>query len=219
MVMMEINYLGHSSFKLRGKSATVVTDPFRSDFVGLKFPKTQAEIITCSHNHPDHNFAEAVEGGPFVISGPGEYELKGVSVFGFSSFHDTKAGAERGKNTIYLIEMEGLRICHLGDLGDIPAVGVIEEIGVADILMIPVGGAVTVGPLQAGELIQQIEPSIVLPMHFKAAGMKETFKDLAGVEEFLSKLGVESPEKLDKLLVTKDKLPEETKIILLERKS
>lgn len=216
---MEITYLGHSSFKLRGKSAVLVTDPFDPDFVGLKYPKTQADIVTISHPHKDHNFSEIIEGGPFIISSAGEYEIKEISVFGFSSFHDAKSGEERGKNVIYLIEMEGLKICHLGDLGSSLSSEIIEEIGVADILMLPVGGKVTIGSAEAAELIRQIEPSLVLPMHYKTSGLKESFDDLAPVEEFLSKMGVETPEKTDKLVVSKDKLPEEMKIILLERRT
>lgn len=216
---MEIIYLGHSSFKLKGKTASLVTDPYDSSFVGFKFPKTQADIVTVSHQHKDHNFTTVVEGGPFIISDPGEYEIKGISVFGFSSFHDAKAGKERGENIVYLIEIDGLKICHLGDLGNGLPANVMEEIGAMDILMIPVGGIVTLGLKEVIDFIQQVEPKIVLPMHFKTTKMSETFNNLAPVEEFLTKIGSENPEKLDKLLITKDKLPEEMKVILLERKS
>jgi L-ascorbate metabolism protein UlaG (beta-lactamase superfamily) len=217
---MEITYLGHSSFKIRGKSTIVVTDPFNPEFVGFKFPKTEADIVTVSHNHPDHCFVSVVEGGPLVIDQPGEYEVKGVSIFGYSSFHDLKKGAERGKNNIFLIEIDDLRICHLGDLGEGLSSELIEEIGVADIVCIPVGGGVTLNPDEATELISQIEPSIVLPMHFKAPGINEkTFGDLKTREDFMVKIQSEDKIVLDKLTITKDKLPEETKVILLERKS
>ena len=215
---MELTYLGVSSFKLRGKSVTVVTDPFKPEFVGLKYPKTEADVVTVSHSHEDHNFVSVVGGAPFIISDPGEYEVKGISVFGYPSYHDEKKGGERGKNNIFLIEMEDLRICHLGDLGGPLTPEIIEEIGITDILCIPVGGKVTIGLDETVELIKQIEPSIVLPMHYKEAGMSGVFNDLAPISEFLSKMGAENPEKLDKLSITKDKLPEETKIILLERK-
>jgi len=216
---MEVTYLGHSSFKFRGKSVTVVTDPYDPEYVGLKYPKTEADIVTVSHNHPDHNFISIVGGGPFVISQPGEYEIKGVSIFGFSSYHDDKQGAERGKNIIYLIEVDGFRICHLGDLGERLSSELIEEIGTADILCIPVGGKVTLGTNEAVELTAQIEPSIVLPMHFNLPGINQKiFGDLNPVDEFLSKMEVEDKTVLDKLGISKDKLPEETKVVILERK-
>jgi len=216
---MEVTYLGHSSFKFRGKSVTVVTVPYDPEYVGLKYPKTEADIVTVSHNHPDHNFISIVGGGPFVISQPGEYEIKGVSIFGFSSYHDDKQGAERGKNIIYLIEVDGFRICHLGDLGERLSSELIEEIGTADILCIPVGGKVTLGTNEAVELTAQIEPSIVLPMHFNLPGINQKiFGDLNPVDEFLSKMEVEDKTVLDKLSISKDKLPEETKVVILERK-
>ncbi len=211
--------MGHSSFKLRGKSATVVTDPYDPEFVGLRYPKTEADIVTVSHCHSDHNFISIVGGGPFVISLPGEYEIKGVSVFGFSSYHDDKQGTEKGKNVIYLIEIDGLRICHLGDLGGGLSAELIEEIGTVDVLCIPVGGKVTLEPNEAVELINQIEPSIVLPMHYNLPSMNQKiFGDLKPVDEFLSKMEVEDKTVLDKLTISKDKLPEETKVVILERK-
>ncbi len=212
--------MGHSSFKLRGKSATVVTDPYDPEFVGLRYPKTEADIVTVSHCHQDHNFISIVGGGPFVINQPGEYEIKDVSVFGFSSYHDDKKGAEKGKNIIYLVEIDGFRICHLGDLGGGLPAELIEEIGTAvDVLCVPVGGKVTLGPNEAVELINQIEPSIVLPMHYNLPDMNQKiFGDLKPVDEFLSKMGVEDKTVLDKLTISKDKLPEETKVVILERK-
>lgn len=216
---MEIAYLGHSAFKIKGKEITIVTDPFNPDFVGLKFPKVEADIVTVSHNHEDHNFVQAVERAPFIVDSPGEYEVKGISIFGYSSFHDAKSGAERGANNIFLIEIDGINICHLGDLGGKLTDKIFEEISVADILFIPVGGIVTIGPEEAVEVIKQIEPLIVIPMHFKVDQMDESFAKLATVDTFLKEMGVENVEKLDKLSITKDKLPEETKVILLERKN
>lgn len=217
---MDITYLGHSSFKIKGKTAVVVTDPFSPSMLGFKFPKTEADIVTVSHQHQDHQNTSTVEGNPFIISVPGEYEIKGVSIFGYPSSHDSESGAVRGKNIIYVIEADGLRICHLGDLGSAIPPKTLEEISEVDVLMIPVGGKVTIGPKEAVDLISQIEPKIVLPMHYRAAGINEkVFGDLQAVEEFLKEMGTLGPEKLDKLSLTKDKLPEETKVVLLERKS
>lgn len=218
---MEIYYLGHSSFRIKGKDATVVSDPYNQvkvpDF-GLKFPKVEAQVVTVSHLHPDHNAPELVEGKPFVVSGPGEYEIKGVSIFGFPSFHDGKLGKERGVNTIYLIEMDGLRICHLGDLGEMLSDQKLEEIDGVDILMIPVGGFYTIGPKEASELVTKIEPLIVIPMHFRTDKTGSEFAKLSTVEDFLKESGVESALPLPKLVITKDKLPEERQVVLLDTK-
>lgn len=213
---MEIVYLGHSSFRVKTKTATIITDPFSPEAVGIKFPKTEADVVTVSHGHKDHNFLEGVGGEPFTITLPGEYEVKGISVFGYPSFHDNRSGAERGGNVIYTIEAEGLRVCHLGDLGTFPAAEVMEEIIGVDALMVPVGGTYTLGPKEAWEMVGQIEPSIVLPMHYKTPGGIE---ELVGVEEFLAQAGAEKTEKLDKLSLTKEKLPNEMKVVVLEKKS
>lgn len=211
--------MGHSSFKIRTKTASIVTDPFLPTMLGFKFSKTEADIVTVSHQHQDHNAVSMIDGNPFVISGPGEYEVKDVSVFGYPSFHDAKSGEERGENVVYVIEADGLRICHLGDLGSSIPAQILEELSEVDVLMIPVGGKVTIGPKEAVDLISQIEPGIVLPMHFKAEGINETnFKDLAALDVFLKEMGAEGAEKLDKISLSKDKLPEETKVVLLERR-
>lgn len=216
---MEISFLGHASFKIREKEATVVTDPFLSSMVGFKFPSVNADIVTVSHQHEDHNAVSMVGGDFFVVDSPGEYEIKGVSIFGYETNHDNKNGSLRGKNNIYLIETGGLRICHLGDLGEELSSEIMEELGEVDVLMIPVGGEYTIGPKEAISLIGQVEPKIVLPMHFKEAGMKEeVFGKLLPVEKFLEEFGKE-PERLERLVVNKEKLPEETTVVLLSRRS
>jgi len=216
---MEITYLGHSCFRIKEKKVTVVTDPFLPSMVGFPLPKISADIVTVSHQHPDHNNVSFVEGEPFVISDPGEYEVKGISVFGYPTYHDSKSGSIRGTNTIYLIESEDLRICHLGDLGGTIPAKIIEELGEIDMLMVPVGGVYTLGPKEAVELIGQLEPKIVLPMHFKEAGInEENFGKLATVEDFVREFGKE-PERQERLTVNKGNLPQETKLVILSRKS
>src|SRR3989344_2417944 len=141
---MDITYLGHSSFKLRGKGSIVVTDPF-GPVVGLPFPKhTTADIVTVSHDHEDHNAADLVEGNPFVVRGPGEYEIKGVGVVGLGVFHDDAGGTKRGKNTIYRIELDGISIVHLGDLGHELSSAQVDSLDGVDILLVPVGGVYTI---------------------------------------------------------------------------
>lgn len=215
---MDITHLGHSSFRIKGKTATVITDPFDPAMVGLKYAPGDAEIVTVSHHHPDHDKSELVKNVSKVIDGPGEYEIAGVSIIGFPSFHDDKKGEERGKNTVFVFEMDDMRIAHLGDLGHELSSDTLEEMGSIDILMIPVGGKYTIDSQAAVKVMQSIEPSIVLPMHYFAEGMnKETFDGLEKPEEFINAAGVPS-ETMDKLSIKKSDIAEDQKIILLEKK-
>lgn len=215
---MDITPLGHASFKIKGKHASVVTDPYQGDEVGLKFPKhTEATIVTVSHNHFDHNAAGIVEGSPHIIDGPGEYDVGGVSVIGISTFHDAEGGKDRGNNTVYNIEMDGLHLVHLGDLGHILSASQIELLDGVDILFVPVGGAVTITPGQAAEVIAEIEPSIVIPMHYARPGLNpKVFGQLSPVSVFLKEMGKEGVAPQAKLTITKDKLPTEMQIVVLE---
>lgn len=214
---MEITHLGHSSFKLKGKSAVVVTDPFDPQMVGIKFPKTEADIITISHNHADHNFQQAVEGIPVVLSGPGEYEVKGVKILGISVFHDNSNGSERGKNTVYRISIDGITIVHCGDLGhkfnDIQ----LEMLNGANILLLPTGGFYTIDAQVACEVVSQMNPNIIIPMHYNSPNLnQENFGKLAGVDAFLKQMGKEGLIPQPKLVITKDKLSEEPMVVVLE---
>jgi L-ascorbate metabolism protein UlaG (beta-lactamase superfamily) len=215
---MEIKFLGHSSFKIRGKEVTIVTDPYDAS-VGFKFPKVEAEIVLISHDHQDHNQQGLVGGKPYVITGPGEYEVKGVSLLGLRTFHDESQGAKRGTNTVYRIEFEGINLCHLGDLGHQFSSSQLSELNGVDILFIPVGGVYTIGPKRAVEVITQLEPKIVIPMHYRVPEQKgnKTFAQLSGVEEFLKEIGEEvTPQ--PKLIVSRDRLPAEREVVVLERK-
>lgn len=215
---MEITYLGHSSFKIKGKKVTVVTDPYDSAMVGLKFPKNvEANIVTVSHGHDDHNATNQIGGSPFIIHGPGEYEVYGVGVIGISSYHDAAKGAERGTNTIYKIEVDGVRIVHLGDLGEMLSDKDIEQLGNVDVLLIPVGGVYTITAKQASELIPEIEPSYVIPMHYGREDLNpKGFSELTPVSAFLKLMGQETVTPVLKLMTTKDKLPEHMEVVVLE---
>jgi L-ascorbate metabolism protein UlaG (beta-lactamase superfamily) len=215
---MDIIYLGHSSFKLKTKSTTVVTDPFDPALVGIKYPPQEADIVTVSHHHPDHDKIDLVKNVGRVVDGPGEYEIAGVSIIGVASFHDDKKGEERGKNTVYVFEMEGLRIAHLGDLGHKLPADAIEEMGPIDILMIPVGGKYTIDAQTAVEVTRSIDPSIIIPMHYLVDGMNpETFADLTKAEDFVNAFGIPA-ETMEKLTIKKSEIGEERKIIILEKK-
>ncbi|MDD4901962.1 MAG: MBL fold metallo-hydrolase [Patescibacteria group bacterium] len=205
---MMISYLGQSCFKLQDKlgpeGVTLVTDPFDKE-LGLKVPNFEADIVTVSHQHHNHNNAAALRGNPFIIDTPGEYDIKNVMVQGIKTWHDAKGGAERGENIVYRIEMDDLTIVHLGDLGHILTDEQLEQLDDVDILFIPVGGKVTLDAKAAVEVIGQLEPRIVIPMHYKLSGAKA---DLDAVEKFIKELGVQ-PRKEEKLKVAKKDLPVE----------
>ena len=203
---MNIIWYGHSCFKIQSKDLVLVTDPFDKS-VGLRPPSCRADIVTVSHQHYDHNNTAVIKDNPFIIDGPGEYEIKGVAIWGVSSFHDNCQGAERGTNTIFVIEIEGIRICHLGDLGQDSLVnGQLEKIGAVDILMIPVGGVFTIGWGKANGVISQIEPRIIIPMHYKIPGLNLKIDTL---DKFVQERGVSKKEAVGKLSVKKKDLPQE----------
>lgn len=211
---MDIYWHGQSCFKIKGKSATIITDPFDPEMVGLKLPKEMdANIVSITHDHVDHNNKKAVTGEPVVVEGPGEYESNGVSIVGIPAFHDNSKGTERGKNTIYNFIVDGLNIVHMGDFGqDALTPEQVSEIGSCDILMIPVGSVYTIDGKIASEIVAQLEPRIVIPMHYKIDGLKF---ELDPIEIFLKAMGVEAPDAIMKLSITKDKLPEEAKVVVM----
>ncbi len=214
---MDITYLGHSSFRIKGKSASVVMDPYDPKIVGIKLSKISADIVTISHDHKDHNYLTGVSDVIKVFSGPGEYEAMDVSIVGYPTYHDDKKGALRGKNTVYMIEMEGLRIIHLGDLGHQLSEKQVGEMGSVDVLILPIGDHFTIGPEVAAEVMRAIEPSYTIPMHFQVSGLDATFKELKGVEDFLSVAGV-TAETLPKLSIRKETMGEEKSVVVLEKK-
>ncbi|NTU46417.1 MBL fold metallo-hydrolase [Candidatus Roizmanbacteria bacterium] len=215
---MEIKYFGHSCFSIKTAVARVITDPFDPQVVGFSLPKLEADIVTVSHQHPDHNNSPAVGDNPLIIDWPGEFEKQEVRIFGYSSFHDNKKGAERGENILYKFEMEGITILHCGDLGVVPDNGFIADVGEVDILLVPVGGLHTIDSAQAAELVKKIEPTYVIPMHYNTPGLnQEQFPTLAGVDEFIHKMGVPEPEPIDKLVLKKeDIMQEEMKVVVMK---
>ncbi len=212
---MEIVYLGHSAFKIKGKQKTVVTDPY-GDSVG-KFPRDiEADIVTVSHSHDDHNAVDKLKTKSFIIDGPGEYEVGGVSVVGVPVFHDGVSGEERGSNTVFVIEIDGLRIVHLGDLGHKLSEENLEEIGAVDVVLVPVGGTYTIDAKAAKEVVSQVDPWIAIPMHYKTADFG--LKEIAGLEEFMKEMGKADIVPIPKLVISADKLPTEMEVVVLEKK-
>jgi L-ascorbate metabolism protein UlaG (beta-lactamase superfamily) len=216
---MDITFLGHSSFKIKTKTASVITDPFDSEMVGLKYSGVDGDIVTISHDHKDHNEVDRVSGVKKVVSGPGEYEIMGVSILGYQTFHDESKGSDRGKNTIYVYETERLRLAHLGDLGHMLSEDLVNEIGDIDVLFIPVGGEFTINSKVASELVRKIEPFFVIPMHYQMQGLNPgTFAKLSPVEDFLKESGF-VVENMAKFSVKKEDIDENqnTKVIVLEK--
>jgi len=217
---MDITYLGHSSFKIKTRSASIITDPFDSQMVGLKYLGAEGEIVTLSHAHRDHNASDKVTGVKKILEGPGEYEVMGVSIIGYPSFHDTKQGVERGKNTIFVIEADGLRLAHLGDLGHALSDDLVNEMGSIDVLMVPVGGKFTIGPKEAVEIVGKIDPYFTIPMHYLVPGLNpQTFTGMESVEPFLKEIGM-TVENLPKFSLRREDILEDqsSKVIILEKK-
>jgi len=213
---MYITWLGHSAFKLQDKlgsdGITVTTDPFDSDFTGLKMPSFEADIVTISHDHKDHNNVKAIRKEPFIIDSAGEYEYKGVYIEGVDSWHDDEQGKQRGSNIIYRISFEDLVVTHLGDLGHALDAKQIEILDGTDILLIPVGGHFVLDAKKAVEVINQLEPRIIIPMHYQVDGLKF---ELDSIEKFIKELGL-TPEYEEKLKMTKRDLPiDEARLIIL----
>jgi L-ascorbate metabolism protein UlaG (beta-lactamase superfamily) len=214
---MEITYIGHSCFKIKGKTLSIVIDPYDPK-IGYKLPKLNADVVLVTHDHFDHNNVSGVSDYRLVIDGPGEYEIGGAFVYGRVVYHDEKQGSERGKNTMYLITIDGIDILHVGDLGHTLSQEDIEKIPNVDILMVPVGGGVTIDAEKASELISVFEPAYVIPMHYKTPDLKGDLK-LDGVDKFLDEMGVENGIKkdLDKLTVSSVKEDsEETEVVVLK---
>lgn len=210
---MTITWIGHACFLITAKDVTIFTDPFDKK-IGLLPPRGAADIVTISHEHYDHNNRQALaSGNPFVIDCPGEYDVKGVFVKGIPSFHDKVQGAERGVNTIYIIEVEGIRVAHFGDFGQ----GELtdeqrEELNGVDIVFLPVGGVYTVDAHDAAKVLGQIEPKIVIPMHYAIPSLAIK---LNRVDDFLKEMGdkIETIEKLS--IKKKDFTEENTRVVVL----
>jgi L-ascorbate metabolism protein UlaG (beta-lactamase superfamily) len=217
--IMQITWHGQALFQITSNPAKnslvrIVIDPFDKS-VGLRLPKLEAEILLVTHQHYDHNNIKEVHGNPVTIDGPGEYEVKGIFIQGINSFHDDSHGKDRGENTIYVIEAEGIKICHLGDLGQAELTEEqVDAIGDIDVLMIPVGGTYTVSAKEAIKIMSQIEPRIIIPMHYHIPKLKIK---LDPVNKFLKAFGIKSLTPVKKLsLKKKDIHTDEAKIITLE---
>lgn len=211
---MQIIWLGYSCFRLQDKNASVLIDPYAPE-IGYKLGKQNVEIALISHSHFSHSNREVLGGAPLIFDKPGEYESKGVFIYGLPSYHDKKQGADRGQNIIFRIEMEGISIVHLGDLGHELSADLKEKLSGVDVLLVPVGGGDSLNYKEAAALVNELEPRIVIPMHYQLSEQKTK---LDGVEKFAKEMGVSAKPEMDKLKLSRKDLPEdETKTIILQR--
>lgn len=205
---MIITHIGHSCFKIQDKigadGITLVTDPYDQK-IGLKEPNFEADIVTVSHDHYDHNNTKALKGNPHIINMAGEYDIKGISIAGVESYHDNEKGKKRGQNIIYRFEVDGISITHLGDLCHTLENKQLEVLVGTDILLIPVGGKYTLDAKKAVEIISQIEPRIIIPMHYKSKGVKI---DIDEIDKFINEIGIKPTEE-ERLKINKKDLPSE----------
>jgi L-ascorbate metabolism protein UlaG (beta-lactamase superfamily) len=219
---MEITYLGHSCFKLKNKEGmTIIMDPFKTENTGLAFAKDVADIVTISHDHDDHNNVEAITGpvtrsSTFVIDKEGEYEIGGVEISATKMYHDKVEGVERGKNIIMAIRIDGVNILHLGDLGHKLTEAQIEKLGSVDVLMVGVGGVTALEADEVMDLIKDIQPSYVIPMHYRVPGMKEEWGVKHTLAEFLDKNKfLVAGEPVHKIKVDEGSLPDDTQVLIM----
>lgn len=210
--MAEIKWLGHACFRIRAREATILTDPVPRS-LGYKVDKQRADIVTLSHDHPGHTATEIISGDFKLVDGPGEYEMNEVFITGIRTYHDNERGAQQGRNTVYIIEVENMTICHLGDLGHQLSEEQVEALTSVDILIVPVGGGTVLDGARASELVGQIEPKMVIPMQFRTPFGD---KDREEVGRFLKELAAPDLTPVDKISVRQSDLRDSTEVVVLE---
>ncbi len=211
---MDVTWLGHSCFRLRGSSATILTDPF-PDSLGGSVARIEAgpNIVTVSNSHPNHNHLTALDSGFRLMEGPGEYGASGVYIRGFMTPPTSIPTDEpTPRNTAYLFEFDNLRVCHLGDLATLLPNNMVDELSPMDVLFMPVGGGCTLDLDQAAAVIRQLEARIVIPMHYKVPGAAV---ELEGLDPFLREMGLRDVEAQPRFSVTATSLPAETRVVVL----
>jgi L-ascorbate metabolism protein UlaG (beta-lactamase superfamily) len=211
---VDLSWLGHACFRLRGRDVTIVTDPYASDGWGYPDLATNANIVTVSNDHPHHAALSGVEGTPRVLRGPGEYEIGGVLIWGVRTARPRDKQTVR--NTAFIIQIEELTVCHLGDLATAPlSAEELTHIKDADVLLVPVGGNCTINATQAAQVVAQVEPKLIVPMHYATS---ETRGQLAldEVDRFCKELGATEAAPRARLSITSGSLPSEPTVVLME---
>jgi L-ascorbate metabolism protein UlaG (beta-lactamase superfamily) len=212
---MKITWLGHAAFLLETGGSKIVTDPYdhNDERIGYGPITMPVDIVTISHDHADHNYAKDLKGNPDTVEGTGRFQVKGISFTGIEAHHDPTEGSQRGSNTIFVMEAEGMNLCHAGDLGHVLSRDTIEAIGPVDILLIPVGGFYTIDAAEAAKVTQDLKPKLVIPIHFKTTVLDFP---IAGVEAFLEGKSNVRHQEAAEIEVTKETLPKEMEIVVLE---
>lgn len=206
---MEITWYGHSCFRVTERGLpTIVADPFDHASAGFKSLKLKGDIVTVSHEAPGHNFTKGVKGYTWDIRGPGEYEIGGIFITGVAT-KETK----QDSNIVYIYDYDGVTIGHLGDMSKVPTQTQLEAFGTVDVLLVPVGGGNALSAAKAAEVIAQIEPGIVIPMHYKATGSSLKLNPL---KPFLQEMGLANEKAQPSIKVTRSSVPEETKVVVLQ---
>lgn len=213
---MDLTWLGHACFRLRGREGVVLTDP-PDPKSGAAIPKTVADLVTISSDDPRHSSLKSVGGEPVVLRGPGEYEVREILVTGIGTFRDEERGARRGRNTIYTIRLDDLVICHLGGLGHVLPTDDLEKLGDIDVVLVPIGGAdADLTAPKAAEVIHQLEPKVVVPMSYDPDDSRK--KD-SPFERLLHELGVKDIEPTSKLTLSRSSLPENIQVVALDSRA
>lgn len=214
---MEINWYGHSCFRLTERNyATVVTDPFDSKSIGYSALRLKSDIVTVSHAAPGHNNTDAVKGISHVIDGAGEFEIGGVFITGVQTDGGSsrkKAKDDAGRNTIFVFDYDGITVAHLGDLKHTPSQSEIESLGTINVALVPVGGGGGLNAAKAAEIISMLEPNLVIPMHYSTPDVK---LPLDALNKFIKEMGLSQTETQPSLKVTRSGLPHETHVVVLE---
>jgi L-ascorbate metabolism protein UlaG (beta-lactamase superfamily) len=213
---MEITWHGLSCFRMSERGlASIVTDPYDHKSVGLEPLKIKGDIVTVSHDAPGHNFISVVKGRNYLVTGPGEYEVGGVFITGVQTNGRGKRGSDETRNTLYVFDLEGVTVAHLGDLNRVPSQAEVEALGEVNVALVPVGGGGSLNAAKAAEMVSLLEPGIVIPMHYSQHG--STLK-LAPVSKFLKEMGMGETSPEPSLKVTRSTVPSETRVVVLDYK-
>ncbi len=212
---MKIQYLGHSSFRLISDiGTTIVTDPYNKELVGYAMPKVRCDVVTVSHQHDDHNYVEALNGNPAVVDKVLSCPADDVALDGFVVCHDNKGGSLRGLNTVFCFSIDGIKLAHMGDIGE-KKESVVDRLEGTDVLMIPVGGFYTIDADTAKWYVDNIRPKIVLPMHYATP---DCTLNIAPLADFTDKFDQEYVKYLDCDTLNIDQQPDyPTTIVVLPR--
>jgi L-ascorbate metabolism protein UlaG (beta-lactamase superfamily) len=215
---VDLSWLGHACFRLRGRDVTILTDPYVADGWGYAPLAMSANVVTISNDHPHHAELGGIDGQPHVLRGPGEYEIGGALIWGVRTSRppDGTLPEATRKNTAFIIQIEELTICHLGDLANAPlSSDELTHIKDADVLLIPVGGTCTINAQQAAGVVAQVEPRLIVPMHYATAETRGKLV-LDEVERFCKELGATEAAPRSRLSITPASLPSEPTVALME---